>query len=87
MSNSHEKLKKKEHSVQEILKFHISHLLECVYRRLSFRQKFKNPWLIEATERVNCKIFFEWFKAIEDVFNCFWQGDRDQKRQKQTEEC
>ena len=60
MSNSYEKLKRKVHLVQEILHFHItiSHLLECVYRRLSFRQKFKNPWLIEATERLNCKIYF-----------------------------
>ena len=86
MSNSYEKLKRKEHSVQEILHFHISHLLECVYRRLSFRQKFKRPWLIEATERLNCKIFYEWFKAIEDYSIAFGR-ETDKKRQKQTEEC
>ena len=38
-------------SVQQILHFPISHLLECVYCRLLFRQKLKKPLLIEATER------------------------------------
>ena len=81
MSNSYEKLKRKVHLVQEILHFHItiSHLLECVYRRLSFRQKFKNLWLIEATERLNCKIFYELFKVIEDYSITFGR-ETDKKR-------
>ena len=89
MSNSYEKLKRKEHSVQEILHFHISHLLECVHRRLSFRQKFKNPWLIEATERLNCKIFYEWFKAIEDYSIAFGRETeirRDKSRLRNVKE-
>ena len=75
--------------MQEILHFHISHLLECVYRRLSFRQKFKNPWLIEATERLNCKIFYEWFKAIEDYSIAFGRETevkRDKSRLRNVKE-
>ena len=49
----------------------MSHLLECVYGRLSFRQKFENLWLIDATERLNYKIFYEWFKANEDYSIAF----------------
>ena len=66
MSASYDKLKYKEAKVVEILEFHVNHLIEGAFHRLTFQQKYRNPWCIEVTERLHYKIFFEWFKAIED---------------------
>ena len=68
MSASYDKLKDKERKNIEILEFRVSNLIRGAFRRLTFRQKYRNPWCIEVTEMFHYKIFFEWFKAIED--NC-----------------
>ena len=61
MSASYDKLKDKEGKV------FVNHLIQGAFRRLTFQQKYRNPWCIEVTERLHIyKIFFEWFKAIED---------------------
>ena len=66
MSASYDKLKDKEGKVIEILEFHVNHLIQGAFNRLTFQQKYRNLWCIEVAERLHYKIFFEWFKAIED---------------------
>ena len=45
------------------LNFVLSRSLESVYRKLSFRQKYRNPWTIVVSEPIAREISYEWFKA------------------------
>ena len=54
-----------------ILKFHLGNIFKGIFRRLSFKQKFRNPWKIEVTESIYWAVFYEWFKAVEDHSTAF----------------
>ena len=40
--------------------------LKSIYRKLSFRPKYRDPWAVVVSEPISREIFYEWFKAIND---------------------
>ena len=59
-------LKKKKVKVTEILSFHFTRILFCIHRRLSFKQKLKNPWLINVSEYLCRDLYYNFFRAVRD---------------------
>ena len=49
-----------------MLTFHFARLLHSIERKLSFHQKYHNPWMIEVVEFIAPHIFEAAFKAIQD---------------------
>ena len=64
--SSYSQLAKKTTPVVNILNFVLNRSLKSIYRKLSFRQKYRNPWTIAVTEPIAREIFYEWFKAVND---------------------
>ena len=64
--SSYSHLVKKTTSVVNILNFVLYRSLKSIYRKLSFRQKYRNPWIIVASEPIAREICYEWLKAIND---------------------
>ena len=50
----------------EILQFYIQQVLDSIYRKLSFKQRFKNPWVIEVLELLPRQVFYQWFRAVQN---------------------
>ena len=50
----------------EILQFYIQQVLDSIYRKLSFKQRFKNPWVIEVLETLPRQVFYQWFRAVQN---------------------
>ena len=63
---SYEKLKAEKINADLLLEWHFSNICSSISRRISFRQKFKNPWTIEATENIQRDVFIKAFQAIRD---------------------
>ena len=57
---------KKTTPVVNILNFVLNRLLKSIYRKLSFKQKYKDLWTIVVSEPIAREIFYEWFKAVND---------------------
>ena len=53
MQTSYETFKLKDCNVAVIAEWHFLELLKVVKRRLIFRQKFTNPWIINITENIH----------------------------------
>ena len=65
-STSYADLKSKNTPTINVLNFFVNRLIVSVYRKLTFRQKYKDPWAVVASEPIPKDIFYEWYKAIED---------------------
>ena len=63
---SYDHLDKQQINVSNILHWHYKRIIESINRRLSFHQKYKNPWTIEVTEAINREVFIKSFQAIRD---------------------
>ena len=63
---SYQLLDTKEVSVRRLLEWHTTRIVNKVNRKLSFQQKFKNPWYIEVQESIHRDTFIHLFKAIRD---------------------
>ena len=68
-SASYADLKSKNAPTINILVFFVNRLIVSVYRKLTFRQKYKDPWTIVALGVIPKDIFYEWYKAIEEPFH------------------
>lgn len=66
----------------EIIQFHFKKILQGIYRRLTFKQKFKNPWVAEVGEYICPEVFYEYYKAIRD-FKISFGRTTEVKRNKQ----
>ena len=64
MVDSYEQLKRKKVDVAELIEWHFKKIIEATIRRISPRQSFRNPWLINIQREINSVVFFEAFKAI-----------------------
>ena len=65
-SSSYERLSVQKYDVSIILDWHFKSIIGNINRRLSFKQRFKNPWKIEVTEKIHRDIFIKAFQAIRD---------------------
>ena len=59
-------LAKKTVPVVNIINFVLIQSLKSVYRKLSFRQKYRDPWAIVVSEPITREIFYKWLKAVND---------------------
>ena len=59
-------LVKKATPVVNILNFVLNQSLKSIYRKLSFRQKYRDSWTVVVSETIAREIFYKWFKAIND---------------------
>lgn len=55
--------------VVETINFHIHRLLSSVRWKITFKTKFKDPWIVLATKTMSPTIFYRWFRAIRDHMN------------------
>ena len=69
--SSYSHLAKKTAPVVNILNFVLNRSLKGIYRKLSFRQKYRKPWRIVVSEPIAREIFYKWFKAINDYLPDF----------------
>ena len=65
--SSYSHLAKKTTPVVNILNFVLNRSLKSIYRKLSFRQTYSNPWTIVVSEPIAREFFYEWFKAINAI--------------------
>ena len=63
---TYERLKEKKTDTYKIVEWHYRTIVETIKRRITFRQNFKNPWVIEISERIQREIFLSSFQAIRD---------------------
>jgi len=66
MEESYDTLSNKTTSTYALVNWHFIHIVENSRRRITFRQKYKNPWTVEVTERIQRDVFLEGFKAVRD---------------------
>ena len=59
-------LEKKEVKVEPIVKWTLKRIVFSISRRITFKQKFKNPWTVEVSEFIHESVFYEIFRAIRD---------------------
>lgn len=63
---SYDRLKEKKIDISCLLEWHFRNICHLINRRITFKQKYKNPWTVEVSEHIHRQIFFESFKAIRD---------------------
>jgi len=68
---SYDKLKEKKIDVSRLLEWHFSTICRSIQRRITFKQKYKNPWTVEVLEHIHREIFIASFKAIRDYVTEF----------------
>ena len=71
MSATYESLEDKKVCVSSILRFHINIVLKGIYRKLTFKQKYKHPWYFEVKESIPADIFYHWYKVVDDFQTTF----------------
>ena len=64
--DSYDALRKKSIAASDILSWHLKTVLESVFRRLTTREKFKEPWKITVKVGVFEGVFLEFYKAVRD---------------------
>ena len=69
--SSYSHLAKKTAPVVNILNFVLNRSLKGIYRKLSFRQKYRKPWTIVVSEPIAREIFYKGFKDINDYLPDF----------------
>ena len=62
----------------------MNRLIVSVYRKLTFRQKYKDPWTVVASEPIPKDIFYEWYKTIEGHSTEFGRTLKKRKTNKKT---
>ena len=48
MAESYDALEEKMIDIKGILSFHVFKILQRLNRRITFKEKFKNPWIVEV---------------------------------------
>ena len=62
---SYSRLRSTNLPAMEILQFCIQRVLHSIYRKLSFKQRFKNPWIMEVSEPLPRQVFYQCFRAVQ----------------------
>ena len=63
---TYDELKKKKLDAFTILQFHFNRIITGINRKLTFKHKLHNPWIIEIIEFVAPNAFYEFFRAVRD---------------------
>ena len=64
--DSYDALRKKSIAASDILSWHFKTVLESVFRRLTTRKKFKEPWKITVKVGIFEGVFLQFYKAVRD---------------------
>lgn len=68
---SYDELRKSEVKVSPVLEWHLKRVLNSIHRKITFKQKFKNPWCVEVVEYLYKDIFYQFFRAVRDYRTSF----------------
>ena len=68
---TYEILKTKKVDIASLLEFHFTQVLNSIRRRLTPRQKFRNPWTIEVQREIFSPAFIELYRAVKDYIISF----------------
>ena len=63
---TYEVLERKEVKIVGVLEFHMKRLTSSIHRKLSFKQKFVDPWVINISEYISKEVYYEFFRAVRD---------------------
>ena len=58
MADSYDALEEKKIDIKGILSCHALKILKNLNRRITFKEKFTNPWIIEIGEHIHFSAFF-----------------------------
>ena len=64
--DSYKELKKYKVNISTLLEWHFSTIICSVSRKLTLKQKFRNPWEISICSLIHRDIFFQAYRAIRD---------------------
>ena len=59
-------LEAKTVALKDLWKWHMVRIINSVNRKISFKQKFKDPWQVTVQEFVYADCFIQWFRIIRD---------------------
>lgn len=75
---SYEVLEVEKIEVAETVQFHLRRLLSSVKRKLTFKLKFKDPWVVLASETLSPGYFLYMVSCNTTLFDSFWTNrERD----------
>ena len=69
--NSYTKLEEKNICVKELLNWHFNKILTDIHRRISSRERIRNPWTIEIKSIINWSLFYKFFVALDTFETAF----------------
>ena len=55
--DSYKSLRDRKLNLGELVEFHIKSIIESVYRKITLKQKYKNPWSVEISGVIYSDIF------------------------------
>ena len=58
MADSYDALEEKKIDIKVISSFHVLKIIKNLNRRITFKEKFTNPWIIEIGEHIHFSAFF-----------------------------
>ena len=71
---SYSRLRSTNWPAVEVWQFYIQRVRDSIYRKLSFKQMFKIPWVIEVSEPFPRQVFYQWFRAVQNHSTEFGQS-------------
>lgn len=64
--DSYSSLNETKIEVSPVLEWQFSRFLSSIRRKLIFKQKFKNPWMVEISENIHFSIYYQFYRAVRD---------------------
>ena len=62
---SYEESRNKQLHIFDVIKIHLEHIFQSLARKITFRQKYQDPWTASSCEFVQKDILY-WYRAIRD---------------------
>ena len=69
--DSYKSLRDRKLNLGELVEFHIKSIIESVYRKITLKQKYKNPWSVEISGVIYSDIFIQIYRAIKDYSTAY----------------
>ena len=69
--DSYERLDTRNIVVSDLLSWHFQGIVGEIHRKISGREKFRNPWTISITRNIYWPVFLEFYRAISDYHTSF----------------
>jgi len=63
---SYEHLKSKSVQVVDLLKYHFSEIVSSINRRITQKERYRNPWKITFDRTIHSSLYLPFYKALRD---------------------